>query len=182
MQRLVFPEHLYVVDGGNLAAYSPSAGKLAEFMPLPNVNPANGVAHAAVEAVHSVLQPAWLVFFRVLSSSGEMLTAPSLMQRFDHLSSVPHWHQIYMIFTPLLWSGLHEKASEDDGVPAAFVFAPIPLHGCTLRPCRRLLQGMRLRVHQGQIGSSRSSLRGMSETRIQLRFGSFQVGPPSELP
>ncbi|KAK9864759.1 hypothetical protein WJX84_012411 [Apatococcus fuscideae] len=71
MQRLAFPEHLYVVDGGNLAAYNPSAGKLAEFMRLPAVNPATGLAHAAVEVVHSALQPAWLVFLRVLSASGD---------------------------------------------------------------------------------------------------------------
>ncbi len=70
MQRLTFPKHLFVVDGGNLAAYSPAEGKLSEFMPLPSINPAMGAAHAAVELVHSPLHPAWLVFFRVLSSAG----------------------------------------------------------------------------------------------------------------
>ena len=75
MQRLVFPEHLYVVDGGNLAAYNPSAGKMTEFMPLPATNPATGIAHSAVEVLHSPLHPAWLVFLRVLSSTGMVLAA-----------------------------------------------------------------------------------------------------------
>ena len=57
MQRLTFPRHLYAVDAGNLAAYSPAEGKLSEFMPLPNINPANGAAHAAVELVHSSHAP-----------------------------------------------------------------------------------------------------------------------------
>lgn len=76
MQRLNFPQHLYTVDGGNLAAYSPSAGKMTEFMPLPNINPATGAAHAAVEIVHSALHPAWLVFLRVLNSAGDPFPLP----------------------------------------------------------------------------------------------------------
>ncbi|KAK9868616.1 hypothetical protein WJX84_006947 [Apatococcus fuscideae] len=81
MQRLNFPQHLYTVDGGNLAAYSPSAGKMTEFMPLPNINPATGAAHAAVEIVHSALHPAWLVFLRVLNSAGESPIEPSGPER-----------------------------------------------------------------------------------------------------
>ena len=86
MQRLSFPRNLYAVDGGNLAAYSLAEGKLSEFMPLPNINPANGTAHAAVECVHSSLHPAWLVFFRVLSTAGDFNVAMacllSLLRRF----------------------------------------------------------------------------------------------------
>lgn len=68
-QKLVFPRHAYLVDGGHLAAYSLRTGAVAPYALVP-VRSDSGALRSPHHLLHSPARGTWLLFCRVAASDG----------------------------------------------------------------------------------------------------------------
>ncbi len=72
-QKLVFPRHAYMVDGGHLAAYALRTDTVAPYA-LVFVRSESGALRCPHHLLHSPTRGVWLLFCRVAATDG----APSL--------------------------------------------------------------------------------------------------------